>query len=134
MHQLILSELAKNVAQSVHADDPAAQSGVELLAAKVETRDVPLPQANGHSGEQPDPKEQPRVFMVRQAWVRYRVSLTRCCPQSASMVHANIAFGELAPSLAVKDVENAVLMLIAILGDVSFIDFDPCLSWSGACQ
>lgn len=105
LHQLILSELAKNVGHSVQAGDPGAESGVELLAAKVETRDIP-------SDADANTDEQPRVFM------------------SASMVHANIAFGELAPSLAEKDVENAVVMLLGILADVAYIDFDPCLSWT----
>lgn len=107
LHQLILSELAKNVAQSVQTDDPTAQSGLELLAAKVETRDVPQSSKNGSATS----AEEQRVFM------------------SSSMVHANIAFAELAPSLPEKDVDNAVQVLIAILGDVVHIDFDPCLSW-----
>jgi len=47
------------------------------------------------------------------------------------MVHANIAFGELAPHVPESDIDNTVLMLIAILADVPHIDFEPSLSWQG---
>ncbi|KZS95958.1 atypical/PIKK/PI4K protein kinase [Sistotremastrum niveocremeum HHB9708] len=49
---------------------------------------------------------------------------------SASRVHCNIGFGELAPSLPQEHVDNAVKVLIDMLRDVPHIEFDPCLSWT----
>ena len=57
------------------------------------------------------------------------------CAKSTSRVHCNIAFGELIVNFPESHINNNidVLMpvLIDILNDVPFIDFDKCLSWDG---
>jgi phosphatidylinositol 4-kinase len=53
----------------------------------------------------------------------------------ASRVHCNIAFGELVTSFPSFHVDNTidsiVPVLLDILGDVPYIDFDKSLSWEG---
>jgi hypothetical protein len=57
------------------------------------------------------------------------------CEQPASRVHCSIAFGELVvnfPEIHVtNNIDSVVPVLIDILRDVPFIDFDKCLSWEG---
>jgi len=53
----------------------------------------------------------------------------------ASRVHCSVAFGELVikfPESQIKDnIDTLMLVLIDILRDVPFLDFDECLSWQG---
>jgi hypothetical protein len=55
--------------------------------------------------------------------------------QSASRVHCNIAFGELVTNFPEGDITESIdtimPVLVDVLRDVPFIDFDPCLSWEG---
>ena len=55
LHQLILSELARNVGESKSPEAMSSvEEAVELVSSKVETMSVP-----------PQTEEPPRVFMVR---------------------------------------------------------------------
>jgi phosphatidylinositol 4-kinase len=54
--------------------------------------------------------------------------------QSASRVHCNVAFGELVvnfsnPAGGGQSLDKVISVLIDILRDIPFIDFDPSLSW-----
>lgn len=51
--------------------------------------------------------------------------------QSNSRVQCNIGFAELAISMPHSHVDDIVPVLVDILGDVPYIDFDRCLSWDG---
>lgn len=51
--------------------------------------------------------------------------------QSNSRVHCNIGFAELAINMPDSHVEDTVPVLIDILRDVPYIDFDRCLAWDG---
>lgn len=52
-----------------------------------------------------------------------------------SRVHCNIAFGEVVVNFPeahiVETLDSIVPVLIDILRDVPYIDFDRCLSWEG---
>lgn len=52
--------------------------------------------------------------------------------QSNSRVHCNIGFAELAVNLPNSHVDDTVPVLIEILRDILYIDFDHCLAWDGA--
>lgn len=55
----------------------------------------------------------------------------------ASRVHCNIAFGELVvnfPDIQIDNtIDTLIPVLIDVLRDVPYIDFDKCLSWEGQC-
>jgi hypothetical protein len=60
LHQLILSDLARNVGQSKFPEDlPSVEEAVELVSSKVETMNLPS-----------QTEEPPRVFMVRKHTLR----------------------------------------------------------------
>ncbi|KAF8579311.1 atypical/PIKK/PI4K protein kinase [Ramaria rubella] len=103
LHQLILSDIARNIGESKSSDaEPALEDAVELVSSKVETRNVPTQ----------DEDHPPRVFM------------------SSSRVHCNIGFGELAVNMAKSHSDSTISVLIDILRDIPFIDFDKTLSWT----
>jgi phosphatidylinositol 4-kinase len=52
--------------------------------------------------------------------------------QPTSRVRCNIAFGELALNVSGDYVDKTVAVLIDILRDVHFIDFEQTMSWTGA--
>ncbi|KAG8826070.1 phosphatidylinositol-4- kinase [Serendipita sp. 401] len=105
LHRLILKDLAVNISQ---ADDAAViESGINLLGSRVELR---APQDT--TKESGDMKEQERV------------------PLAASRVQCHIAFGELAQNLPQDHLASAVPVLLDILRDIPFIDFDPSLNWT----
>lgn len=51
--------------------------------------------------------------------------------KSNSRVQCNIGFAELAVSLPEAHVDQTVPVLVDILRDVPYIDFDQCLFWEG---
>ena len=51
--------------------------------------------------------------------------------QSASRVHCNIAFGELAYNIPPAHAANSASVLVDMLSDIPFIDFEHSLSWTG---
>ncbi|EJU05379.1 atypical/PIKK/PI4K protein kinase [Dacryopinax primogenitus] len=53
-------------------------------------------------------------------------------PMPASKVHCNIAFGELAPSVPDEHIDRTLTVLVELLRDVPYIDFEPSLAWTGA--
>jgi hypothetical protein len=67
LHQLILTELAQNISDSIDAGDPVEEvnEAIELITSKVVTRDITGPQSNG---------EEPKVFM---AGLHLTLTLTR---------------------------------------------------------
>jgi hypothetical protein len=62
--------------------------------------------------------------------------LMRTSLQSASRVHCNIAFGELVVNFSDSHIRNSidtiVPVLIDILRNIPYTDFDKSLSWQGA--
>ncbi|TFY82561.1 hypothetical protein EWM64_g1445, partial [Hericium alpestre] len=108
VHQLVLSDLAANVGVSRHDPlDASLGSSIDLLTSKVTTRAIDHGLMNGDA----KPELEQRVFM------------------SASRVRCNVAFGELAISLPDALVPSAVPVLLDILRDIPFIDFDDDLTW-----
>ncbi|KAH9930753.1 atypical/PIKK/PI4K protein kinase [Fomitopsis serialis] len=104
IRQLILSDLASNVSDAkdnIHGEGVA--TAIDLVTSKVETRDV--------EDADVENTEEARVFM------------------SNSRVQCNIGFAELAVSLPDAHVEQTVPVLVDILRDVPYIDFDQCLFW-----
>ncbi|KZT09606.1 atypical/PIKK/PI4K protein kinase [Laetiporus sulphureus 93-53] len=105
IHQLILEDIAANVGESKHnLDDPDVLSTVDLVTSNVETR-VTDEATDSVSGRQE------RVFMTN------------------SRVQCNIGFAELAINLPDTHVDQTVPVLVDILRDVPYIDFDQCLFW-----
>ncbi|KAJ1309818.1 hypothetical protein OPQ81_006583 [Rhizoctonia solani] len=105
LHQLILTELAQNISDSIDAEDPVEEvnEAIELITSKVVTRDISESQPNG---------AEPKVFMP------------------ASRVNCNIAFGQFASNCPESHVESTVTVLIGILRDVPHIDYERTLAWS----
>ncbi|KAK0497081.1 hypothetical protein EDD18DRAFT_1165281 [Armillaria luteobubalina] len=116
IHQRILSDIASNVSE---IDDDYRYAGT-LIASKVQTR-IAEKKAdhilNGYSkpNGKVDEEGTDRVFMP------------------ASRVHCNIAFGELVfnfPESHISERIGTIMpVLIDVLRDVPYIDFDRCLSW-----
>ena len=47
------------------------------------------------------------------------------------MIQCNIGFAELAVNMPEAHVEQTIPVLVDILRDVPYIDFDQCLFWEG---
>ncbi|KAG8865033.1 phosphatidylinositol-4- kinase, partial [Tulasnella sp. 331] len=118
LHQLILTDLAKSVSSAPTTiganhfqNDSEAKSidtVVDVLSSRVETRVSASP---ANKVESPDEVDETRVFM------------------SASRVHCNIAFGELAYNVPAAHAAKSVSVLVDILRDIPFIDFESSLAW-----
>ncbi|KAJ8463246.1 hypothetical protein ONZ51_g10373 [Trametes cubensis] len=105
IRQLILSDLATSIGEA----KSNVASAIDLITSKVETR-VTVEEANIDAEENEEVQEQ-RVFMPN------------------SRVQCNIGFAELAVNLPHAHVDDTVPVLVDILRDVPYIDFDQCLSW-----
>ncbi|KAG8725758.1 phosphatidylinositol-4- kinase [Ceratobasidium sp. 428] len=107
LHQLILTELAQNISDSIEAGDPKEEvnEAIELITSKVVTRDVSDTQINGTEAT-------PKVFMP------------------ASRINCNIAFGQFALTAPESHVDSTVTVLIGILRDVPHIDYERSLAWT----
>ncbi|KAG8721515.1 phosphatidylinositol-4- kinase [Ceratobasidium sp. 394] len=107
LHQLILTELAQNISDSIEAGDPKEEvdEAIEIITSKVVTRDVSDVQTNGTEA-------MPKVFMP------------------ASRINCNIAFGQFALSAPASHVDSTVTVLIGILRDVPHIDYERSLAWT----
>ncbi|OSD08514.1 atypical/PIKK/PI4K protein kinase [Trametes coccinea BRFM310] len=108
--QLILSDLAASIGEvKTDTADRNVLSAIDLITSRVETRVVEdkaeAPQENGVE------QTEERVFMPN------------------SRVQCNIGFAELAVNLPHAHVNDTVPVLIDILRDIPYIDFDQCLSW-----
>ena len=57
---------------------------------------------------------------------------THTIRESYSRAQCNIGFAELAVSLPNSHVNETVPVLVDILRDIPYIDFDRCLAWDGA--
>ncbi|KAI0647399.1 atypical/PIKK/PI4K protein kinase [Trametes meyenii] len=110
IRQLIFSDLATNIGE-VKTDvlERNVQSAIDLITSKVETRAVCEEPPEEEIEE--DAEEAKRVFMPN------------------SRVQCNIGFAELAVNLPNAHVSETVPVLIDILRDVPYIDFDQCMSW-----
>ncbi|KIP08777.1 hypothetical protein PHLGIDRAFT_364236 [Phlebiopsis gigantea 11061_1 CR5-6] len=101
IHQLILTDLAANVGDCKETTPlEELQTSIDLITSQAETRAL----------EEED-ADQLRVFM------------------SNSRVQCNIGFAELAVNMPDSLVEDTVPVLVHILRDVPYIDFDRCLAW-----
>ncbi|KAK7467455.1 Phosphatidylinositol 4-kinase stt4 [Stygiomarasmius scandens] len=108
IHQRILNDIASSAGES---DQDLAHANT-LIAPKVQTR----AEVNEDEDESKDTHNRNlRVFMP------------------ASRVHCNIAFGELIvnfPSNHIaSNIDTLMPVLVDVLRDVPYIDFDRCLSW-----
>lgn len=127
IHQLVLSDLAENIGQSkggIH--DEAFDVSIDLVTSQVETRVI-----SGEGREEENAETPERVFMVCFSLLCKRFSAHSS--QSYSRVQCNIGFAELAVSLPHAHVDETVPVLVDILRDIPYIDFDRCLAWDGAC-
>ncbi|KAH9998087.1 hypothetical protein BJV74DRAFT_768054 [Russula compacta] len=109
IHQLILSDLAVSVGAS--KDDPAdptIDSSIDLITSHVTTRAVSKEDVNGIDV---DPGLGQRVFM------------------SASRARCNIGFAELSVNISATLLPTTVPVLLDILRDIPYIDFDMNLTW-----
>ncbi|THH29581.1 hypothetical protein EUX98_g4604 [Antrodiella citrinella] len=115
IHQLILSDIATNIGESKEdASTPEVLTTIDNVTSKVATRAEYAEQDEGTEGHtQNDVKHatEQRVFM------------------SNSRVHCNIGFAELAVNLPDAHVDATVPVLIDILRDIPYIDFDRCFTW-----
>jgi len=127
IHQLILSDLAASVGAS--KDDPAdptIHSSIDLITSNVTTRAIPKDSINGSSL---DTSLEQRVFMVCVPCIVWRD--THRPSQSASRARCNIGFAELSVNISATLLQDTVPVLLDILRDVPYIDFDMNLTWDG---
>ncbi|KAI0934808.1 hypothetical protein AcW1_006214 [Taiwanofungus camphoratus] len=105
IRQLVLADIASNIGESrLDQENSDVLSTIDLVRSKVETRVVP-------ENSDPQDTEENRVYMPN------------------SRVYCNIGFAELAVNLPDVHVDHTVPVLIDILRDVPYIDFDQCLDW-----
>lgn len=76
-------------------------------------------------------EDQERVYIVSYLTSRLTNIPILTFLQSASKVHCHIAYGQLAVNLPAGHLESAIPVLIDILRDVSHVQFDPSLNWTG---
>lgn len=117
IHQRILVDIASN--DDVHFSE-------ELIAERVSTQ-VGL---NGVEEE-----ERQKIYLVSDlSFLNFHEGMNYT--QSANRIHCNIAFGELVvnfPDSHVSNSINTILpVLIDMLRDLPFIEFDRSFSWEGA--
>ncbi|OCH92135.1 atypical/PIKK/PI4K protein kinase [Obba rivulosa] len=107
IRRLILSDLASNIGESKeNPEENGFSAAIELVTSQVETRAVPEVSENEEEADEGE-----RVFM------------------SNSRAQCNIGFAELAVNLPHAHVNDTVPVLVDILRDVPYIDFDKCLAW-----
>ncbi|KAH8099528.1 atypical/PIKK/PI4K protein kinase [Cristinia sonorae] len=122
IHQLILSDLATNIGDSKgDANTPEYLAAIDHVTSKVATRALSFEdekdeeagaRENGNAVNGADGHERvQRVFM------------------SNSRIHCNIGFAELSVNLPDAHVEATVPVLVDILRDIPYIDFDRCFTW-----
>ncbi|KAF8913519.1 hypothetical protein CPB85DRAFT_1299266 [Mucidula mucida] len=123
IHQRILSDIASSVGDET---DDLRYAG-DMIGSKVQTRNVaklPSTQPNGFAVNGAPQKQVNGNSTVEQV---DRVFM------SASRVHCNIAFGELLfnfPEAHISERIGSILpVLIDVLRDIPYIDFDRSLSW-----
>ncbi|KAG8934422.1 phosphatidylinositol-4- kinase [Tulasnella sp. 417] len=141
LHQRILSDLARTVAcpisgwSSVASDNDdgkkSVESAIQALSSRVETR-VKSPQhdaayVNGDPSHEttPDPTESTEDDSTSEEGDEYEPRVF----MSASRVHCNIAFGEMASNMPPEHATKSTAVLIEILKDIPYIDFENNLGW-----
>ncbi|THU88594.1 hypothetical protein K435DRAFT_821590 [Dendrothele bispora CBS 962.96] len=111
IHQRILNDIASNAGES----DADLKYANTLITSQVQTRAEVNEIAPKENELEDDQISVSRVFMP------------------TSRVHCNIAFGELIvnfPSTHItSNIDSIIPVLIDVLRDVPYIDFDRCLSW-----
>ncbi|KAI0256980.1 atypical/PIKK/PI4K protein kinase [Lactifluus subvellereus] len=109
IHQLILSDLAASVGASKDdPTDPTIDSSIDLITSNVYTRDVSNGSVNGSD---------------------VSASLEQRGSMSASRARCNIGFAELSVNLSTTLLSSTVPVLLDILRDIPYIDFDRNLTW-----
>ena len=129
IHQLILSDLAASVGAS-HDDpaDPTIESSIDAITSNVTTRAV-FENAGDDESVTGANLEQ-RVFMVSTLSVA-TASQFDCEHQSASRARCNIGFSELSVNMSPSLLHSTVPVLLDVLRDIPYIDFDMNLTWDG---
>ncbi|KAI9508312.1 hypothetical protein F5148DRAFT_1275830 [Russula earlei] len=109
IHQLILSDLAASVGASKHDPvDPTIDTSIDLITSNVTTRAI---SKNDAGGSGVDAGMEKGVFM------------------SASRARCNIGFAELSVNISAALLQDTVPVLLDILRDIPYIDFDMNLTW-----
>lgn len=122
-----MSDLAKSVApvspnvatsHTHEADEKSINAVVAVLSSRVETRvksseEAKLPNGPDETAPGTPTEHETRVYMT------------------ATRVNCNIAFGELAHNLPASHAAKSVTVLVDMLKDIPYIDFEPSLAWDG---
>ena len=127
IHQLILSDLAASVGAS--KDDPAdptIDSSVDLITSNVTTRAIFTDDADESSISA---SLEQRVFMVSVPHILLHDNFI--IVQSASRARCNIGFAELSVNISTSLLQTTLPVLLDILRDIPYIDFDMNLTWDG---
>ncbi|CAL1705565.1 unnamed protein product [Somion occarium] len=112
VRQMILCDLSANIEDFKNEQPtPDYLSAIDLITSKVETRTRSGEDSTLENGDVCGTEKQQRVFM------------------SNSRIQCNIGFAELAISLPDAHVEATVPVLVDLLRDIPYIDFDHCLAW-----
>ncbi|ESK94184.1 phosphatidylinositol 4-kinase [Moniliophthora roreri MCA 2997] len=123
IHQRILNDIAANVGQIPES----VQYANSVIASKVQTRDILKEGMKEDQELNEETNEEKEVDNNREE------NLLRKVFMPASRAHCNIAFGELVvnfpDSHIAKTVDTLMPVLIDVLRDVPYIDFDRSLSW-----
>ncbi|TDL24976.1 atypical/PIKK/PI4K protein kinase [Rickenella mellea] len=109
LQQLIFAELSRNIGEC--QDDPSVEPAIDLMRSRVELRSEQKPGGEVVVVSNAEFEEEPRVFMP------------------ASRVNCHISFAQLAIHLPDSHVASTFSVLVEILRDVPYIDFDQCLVW-----
>jgi phosphatidylinositol 4-kinase len=129
IHQLILSDLAASVgASNDDPADPTIDSSIDAIRSNVTTRAVSEIAEEDESVTEANLEQ--RVFMVSVPAIvpAFQFNLGR---QSASRARCNIGFSELSVNMSPSLLHSTVPVLLDVLRDIPYIDFDMNLTWDG---
>jgi phosphatidylinositol 4-kinase len=97
--------------------------------SNVTTRAVSEDAGDDESVTEANPEER-RVFMVSVPAI-VTASQFNCERQSASSARCNIGFSELSVNMSTTLLHSTVPVLLDVLRDIPYIDFDMNLTWDG---
>lgn len=130
IHQLILSDLAASVgASNDDPADPTIDSSIDAIRSNVTTRAVSEDAGDDEIVTEANLEER-RVFMVSISTI-VTASIFNCRCQSASRARCNIGFSELSVNMSPALLHSTVPVLLDVLRDIPYIDFDMNLTWDG---
>jgi len=129
IHRLILSDLAASVgASNDDPADPTIESSIDAITSNVTTRAIFENAGDDESVIEANLEQ--RVFMVSASVVAIAFRFN-CGRQSASRARCNIGFSELSVNMSPPLLHSTVPVLLDVLRDIPYIDFDMNLTWDG---